>query len=157
MPKRMNGTRSSVRMRRISASQGSSAVFGRLFWGVRVADGLTNTPTRPALGGVLWLFIIWKIVGILLSAAMLVFLVVWLIPTQAKLADGLVEPDLVLQGVLLGAEIVATAFGIVLILRRHRAMRRFWIGLLGVSSVLLLTAFLWGWGEEETLFLLGQP
>ena len=112
-------------------------------------------PAKPALGGVLWLFIMWKIAGILLSAAMLVFLVVWLIPTQARLADGVVAPDLVLEGVLLGAEVVATVFGIALILRRHRSMRRFWIGLLGVSSVVvLLVTLLLGRGEEEVVFLL---
>jgi hypothetical protein len=119
-----------------------------------VADGLTITPAKPPLGGVLWLFIIWKISGILLSAAMLVFLVVWLIPTQAKLAGGILAPDLVLEGILLVGEILATAYGIALIVRRHRSMRRFWIVLLGVSSVLLAVAYVSGRGEEEALFLL---
>ena len=116
-----------------------------------MAEQTQASGVTPTLGPALSLFIAWKVGGLLCGLAMLVVLIVWILPTQASLSDGLVDPDSVANGVFLLLEAAGTIFGLTLLVRRHRKMRLFWIAFLSTTSVVLLADFVWLSGEE-TLF-----
>ena len=85
-----------------------------------------NARSLP-LGPVLWSFIVFKCLGILLNVAFIVLLVFWALPTVSSLEGGRFVPQLLTEGLLPLVEIVATIFGIMLVVRRATNMRKFWI------------------------------
>jgi hypothetical protein len=84
-------------------------------------------PDQP-ISAVLWFFIIFKSFGVLLNMWFIAMHLFWVVPS---LPSG--HAFILLRmtgGVLPFLEIVATGFGIMLIVRRHRNMRKFWITVL---------------------------
>ena len=116
-----------------------------------MAERTGATDVMPPLGLALWLFVVWKVGGILCNVAVLVLLVAWILPTQASLSDGLVDPDSVANGLYLLLESAGGVVGILLLARRHRKMRLFWILFLSATSLFLLGDFVWLAGEEILL------
>jgi hypothetical protein len=113
-----------------------------------------SDPARPPLGPMLWFFVVWKGLGVLFDLGALAFFLVWVGPIQAKLAGSDLSSVVTDQSAFLVTEIVVTGFGVALILRRHRAMRRFWIVVLAVSNLVMLAQLALGMVEEEVLLFL---
>ena len=116
----------------------------------------TSDRERAPLGPVLWFFVAWKTAGILFNVVVLLFSLLLVMPAVARVGGdaGEAAADMPFDMALLAADIVGTAWGLVLILRRNRRMRGFWIVFLGVSVAVMAFDLLFGSGETVVFLFL---
>jgi hypothetical protein len=91
--------------------------------------------SRPPLGPWLWLFIVTRIIGVIMNAGFVLFLMLWALPAVASLEEGAYAGDVLVDVLLPVAEIVATIVGLVLVLRRSPSVRRYWVIYLSLYSL----------------------
>lgn len=106
--------------------------------------GRGNAP--PQLGIGIWTFFVWKTLGVLWTLAYLAFAVVWALPlfAQAGAIAGEMQAAYGEELAIDAAEVLLTVVGLVLILRRHRFVRWYWIVILVLYSVARLGEILLG-------------
>lgn len=112
-------------------------------------------PDQP-LGAALWFFIVFKSFGILINLQYIAMQLFWAVPTMASLpGTRTFMSQFVIQNVVLPSlEIVATGFGIMLIVRRYRNMRKFWITFLLLYCLVHAVDLVVGFDFEGALFFL---
>jgi hypothetical protein len=94
---------------------------------------MNQQQTRPPLGPGLSFFIVTRVLGIILNAAFVVFSAVLVLPAMAASDGGAgYAGDIVGEILLPIAEIVATAIGLALVVRRSPSVRRYWLVCLSV-------------------------
>jgi hypothetical protein len=133
---------------------------------------------RQPLSVSLWVFIVFKAAGILLNLGFIVLVVFWAMPKLSAAKDSAAyAADLSVEPMLAVLEVVLTSVGLLLILRRSRHMRRFWLiylviyclaqvwqllfGLEGLSAILFLVTGVgwlayWAFARRPRELLLGS-
>lgn len=112
--------------------------------------------SNQPLGAALWFFIVFKSLGILANMKFIALQLSWGVPTMASIPSvRIYVSQFVIRTVVLPfLEIVVTGFGIMLIVRRYRNMRKFWIIFLLLYCLAHAVDLVGGFDFEGDLFFL---
>jgi hypothetical protein len=113
---------------------------------------MMNTVNKP-LGVGIVLFIVFELCSVLSNLGFVVFAALWAVPRISAIQGGReLMGDILADQVQAGVVAVLSSVGIVLIIRRHRWVRRYWLGYLALYALVRLSDLLTGREFEGPAF-----